>query len=128
MSKANRKGTLEGLLRDLGSFGRFQVTMMQCVLIPKGLAGFSLVLPSFTAAPPDWWCLPVGANLSQSQRTNETFKVCSVNGSGCVREYGSNMVTSVSEVRLAHTRTRTHTHTHQRTYMNRNISFNDGLF
>ncbi|XP_041350966.1 solute carrier family 22 member 15-like [Gigantopelta aegis] len=98
MSEKNKNGTLEILLGELGSFGRFQIIMMQCLFIPNALVGFSLVLPSFTSVAPDWWCVPVAENNNnQSQHTNETFKVCSVNGSECVRVYGSNMATTVSE-------------------------------
>ena len=100
MPESNNADILENLLYELGSFGRFQMFLLVFLFLPMSPIAYTLVLPSFNSVAPDWWCVPVGGNDSQSQHTKEHFKVCTENGTACAHVYDKHMKTPVSEVRV----------------------------
>ncbi|XP_071086281.1 organic cation transporter protein-like [Haliotis cracherodii] len=89
--------TLEDLIEDIGSFGRFQILITLMVGSPKMLFGWSMVIPVVAGVVPDWWCVPEGQDLNTTMGNSSVYKQCPVANTTCIRVYSDSMVTAVSQ-------------------------------
>ncbi|XP_046339725.2 solute carrier family 22 member 15-like [Haliotis rufescens] len=89
--------TLEDLIEDIGSFGRFQILIILIAGTPKMLFGWSMVIPVVAGVVPDWWCVPEGQDLNTTMGNSSVYKQCPVANNTCIRVYSDSMVTAVSQ-------------------------------
>ncbi|XP_048244739.1 solute carrier family 22 member 15-like [Haliotis rufescens] len=68
----------DDIIEAVGGMSRFQILMVVFILGPKMLMGWGMLIMSFAATTPDWWCLPATApSVDETYGMNNvTFKLC----------------------------------------------------
>ena len=70
----------EGIIEDIGGFGRWQALIFILISVPDFLFAFTLILPVFVGAVPNWYCVDSDNNQTQASSNviNNTGKRCSI--------------------------------------------------